>query len=588
MFHVAWVDPSETTFGPEHVREDEDVLAFEITHAEGDFASLALDIRNPRIGLLASGREVWLWFSWTDDANPAGGARELFLGRLVGVPEAIHEDAVRLTFTARPQGFDATKEALAETLKVRPYWDPIFVREDRRDDPDSVLESRTQLWHIDRITHDLTVSDILAGEDGTIEVGGNFFRDSLDVRLSSPPARQVEVEAELSWDQIAAGNIDLTARLARAARAAGAGNGYSITTLTGEGLMRDWPQEGRRIGGGWEFGPCSVERLDGTVSPLSFQSFEWFNGVAKFPLWTLKPVLTARYDVTRKRVERVKFTLHADCQALLTEPGDEEILKIAVASDDVGNPVDPADTDHPDGVIPIGDLRRRAYLPTERGRRSLEYLICLARAQLLVRSRAVEISFAMPFEDGLDLSCRKNASIIDDRLPGGRASGKIIAYSLSGDGDSGEFSASVTMGCTIGRGNTVTTVPGTPSYVEEGYVEDGWQVRADATVMPIAGEVTYAEFGNIAPNDDGVDFFNLRADDVILDIAVYNGESIQRDVIAEFPGDLEGAKEALNEVYTEVYCSLKPLKGGPFETEYPITVSDLMAPKTIDLEAGAV
>jgi hypothetical protein len=50
---------------------------------------------------------------------------------------------VTLNFIARPADYDAQKLALAETLKVAPWWDPMWIRADSRDDPDTVLEART-------------------------------------------------------------------------------------------------------------------------------------------------------------------------------------------------------------------------------------------------------------------------------------------------------------------------------------------------------------------------------------------------------------------------------------------------------------
>ena len=67
----------------------------------------------------------------------------------------------------------------------------------------------------------------------------------------------------------------------------------------------------------------------------------------------------------------------------------------------------------------------------------LEYLISVARAHILAKARAVSISWDCSFARAIDLSCRKNASIQDDRLPGGGATGKITAYSLICDGDAG-------------------------------------------------------------------------------------------------------------------------------------------------------
>ena len=157
-FYFAWVDPN-TAFDPAvHNVEDEDVFSFKISQVEGDFASLELVIKNPRVGLLKPGRKVWAWFSM----DTGTVIRPLFLGRIVGLPTNLFESTVTLEFTARPTDFVAQKLALAETLKVLPYYDPIFISPESWGDPDVVLEGRTVLWHVDPITHVVTVSDILA------------------------------------------------------------------------------------------------------------------------------------------------------------------------------------------------------------------------------------------------------------------------------------------------------------------------------------------------------------------------------------------------------------------------------------------
>lgn len=577
-FYFAWADPEETTFGPEHQVEDEQVVAFELSHSEGSFAALALTIKNPRVGLLGPTRKRWMWFSW--DADGTEGATPIFFGRVLGIPQQLQGNAVTLNFVARPSNYQDAKEALAETLRVQPYYDPMWLRAERRTDPDAVLEGYTYAWHIDRVTHALTVSDILNGEDGTIEVTGHD-NESLDISIGEPPLRSVRVEAEIEWDQAAIGVVDFSTELIKAFQLAGTTHNYAISSITGEGFMRDFPEEGDRIGGGWEFGVCDIVRVDGKVFPEDYQQVVINGGRGQFPVWIMQPTLNIAYDVVRQRREIVTFTLEADCQAVLTDPDDEERLVISV-SGNADEEVDDTNSDNPFG-IPIEDVRRRAYLPTDRGRRSLEYLIALARGAILERSRAVEITFAIPFIDGLSLSCRKNVHITDARIPGGEAVGKIIGYSLTGQ--DGNFISTVTIGCAVGQGNTVNGVPGTPVYVEEGYVEEGYQLYSGATYVPIAGEVTYTEFGDISPNDDGTDFFNMVAADLVVQMTVFNGLNSQRAVLNEFKQDLAHAIEALNEVYTEVDADLKVLKGGPFITQYPITVSQLMVPKTIDLEA---
>ena len=58
MFYFAWVDSTETTFTAAHKREDEQILSIKIDHAEGDFPSCDIEIKNPRIGLLAPARKI--------------------------------------------------------------------------------------------------------------------------------------------------------------------------------------------------------------------------------------------------------------------------------------------------------------------------------------------------------------------------------------------------------------------------------------------------------------------------------------------------------------------------------------------------
>lgn len=586
MWFFAWVDETETSFGLEHQVEDEEIVSISLTHKEGAFATLDLTVRNPRTGLLAPGRKQWAWLSWHDGNNPTAGVMPVLFGRLVGVPQAVQGNAVVLTIMARPSDYDALKRALAETMKVAPNWDPMFINVDSRDDPDTVLEGYTKAWHIDRVDHAVSASDILDGEDGLLDFGDDFIRDSLAIDPGEPPLTSIRMSAEINWAQAATGTVDFTKQLVDAFTLAGSGDGYSIKSLTGDGLMQDFPEEGDRIGGGWTFGDCSITRTDGVVVPEDFHQVVMTNGTGQFPVWAMFPVLKADYDVSRNRQETLSFTLVADCQAILTDPGGQDVQEIKV-SGDADEPVDEPTTDFPDGAPPIGDVRRRAYLPTERGRRSIDFLICLARRAILERSRAVSISFSVALSADLiaNLSCRVNARVVDPRIPGGEAAGKIIGYVITVS--NGAPIATITIGCSVGKGNTVTTVDGDPTYVEEGYVEDGYQAYAGRTVMPVAGEVTLSEdYLLVPPNDDGVDFFAMDPATLVEQITIINPIGAQRTVLNAFQPDIAAAINALNQVFTEVDGDLKVLKGGPFVTDYSLTVSALMVPKTIDLEAA--
>lgn len=651
-FLFAWVDSSETTFNESHHRVDEDVIAWRIEHSEGDFATLEITIRNPRIGLLAPSRPVWAWFafnrSWQPDApvqetssdseafpsEPPSDASEspdvvpLIFGRLVGVPDDLQAELVTLHFIARPEDFATQKETVAASKRVAPYWDGIWFAPENRYDPDNILESRPELWHIDRVTHVVSTSNIVNGEDGTETLGEDaIFYDSLSVSYGEAPLRRIDVVADVSWNQQALGALDFSEYCAF-------GSGHSILTFTGDGLEKNWPKTGAKFAGGWYVAFGAAERIDGIGGAIwgyglrnvkgasagaagnpfgrSYMATDEFHDVIVpswataqtvlsnnfparilgIPRWRIKPTLVLGYEADRKKSEKISFSLEADVQAVLTEPGDEETLLLTFASSEIASPVDPvegvsSDEDVAPFALPLGSVSNRSYFTTPRGTQSVEYLIALARSRLLARSRCVSVAFEIPFETGigLGLSCRKNIVIEDGRLPGGIAGGKITSYTLSGDGDTGALACAITIGCTVGKGNTVTTIEGDPTYVEEGYVDRPYQFYENEFVMPIAGEVVYQTIEGLEPDDDGLDFNSLTPAHVFVSMVKTGTHTAQKTAMGTSAEEPQEVFQKLNQVPTEFTLTLKPVSGQEFATYWPIPMSQLMVPKTIDLEA---
>ena len=496
-FYWAWVDDDETVFTTDHVREDETVFGFVVTHAEGQFAALSLELENPRIGLLAPSRKVWGWLSWDNGSEIV----PLFFGRLIGIPSDIHMEVVTLEFTARPKDYENQKVYLAEEMRDLPFYDPVFIAEEQRDDPDVVLEARAELWHIDRVTHELTSSNILVGEDGNEDfIDSEVPYESVSTTLNQPPLRAVEVIGEVNWIQGGHGQITDT---------------QNVVSMTGGGLMRGWPQIGTSLGGGWKVESASSTDRGSTdsITAEDYGTSRWppgailikvkdwhfsgayqVEGVAILP-YKILGKMTMSYDVERQYAEQVRFTLQSNLQPIVTLPDESQVLKLEINGSDVSVPID--------DVIPIGDVTRRQYFTTDRGNESVAYLIALARSHLLVRSRAVEVEFACRFERAVNLTLRKNARLFDHRLPGGNALGKIIEYSFSSNGDSGELIGNVKIGCAIGYGGAVTEIAGEPTYIDDDYIEDDYQEHTGGLEVLGPGDVGYS-LPSGPPNDDSV------------------------------------------------------------------------------------
>lgn len=843
-FFFAWVNETDNAFGPAFERVDEHIFSLDIKHEEGQVPTLDITIRNPRVGLLAPGRKVWAWLAYQP---PSGsGVIPLFFGVLVGVPTNLFAELVTLQFIARAPDYIRRKQAAAEPLKVRPYWDPVFIDETRRDDPDAILEGWSALYHVDRVSLAVTASDILVGEDGVVTFSGDdAFYDSVSLSLGQAPLTNIQVQASVNWTQRTFGTVP--------------GPSVNIESYTGETFLSGWPKAGTELGSGWRVETSFVHDVYKVAqTPMASFSSTWTNNAPNaadgdtqeismsedfpallspeplsyilteqtqsgvcdpdadppinrptkihitgvvVPLWVLNCTWTLRYDARREYSELVVFDLIANTQALIASPTvdqDTELLKINGAnvgepllvfeawSDFAGLPVSlekiifpnnpntpgglsyqicvqagtageqepvfsdvvgeitidgtvkwaslgpsplmtrpnwshssqvpvgeiicyepvqfnpafgdlvktgqstyyictragetnaqeveityvppitnndeatpapqhffyipgPAFTTQPGAIvndgtvewtclgvspallgIPIGgtpeNVTARSYFPSDRGRWSIEYLICRARARLRLRSRAVRVAWDCPFDLATGLSCRKNATLYDPRLPGEVASGKIIAYSLKAGGD-GRLIGHVEIGCAVGFGGSVPQITGTPEYTAAtGYMLPGYQ-RYDGEQTTL-GDVGYTPPA-FAPFDDGLAFplralpgrgavsGSSQAQKAVIDASIpitryldnigtpfsfdssapANGSGgtvsglspqaawwVEQERLLNQPATLPYVMEA-NPVSYELL--IDPVQNGPFSAAYAVNVTALEVPRGINLQAAS-
>lgn len=858
--YFAWVDATET-FGAEHHRFDEDVFSWAVEHQEGEFATLTVDIPNPRIGLLAPGRKTWVFLSVQEGAT----VTLIFAGRLIATPSNLVGEDWTLTFSGRPVDYAVAKQRVAEGLKAGPNYDPLFLGEAKRDDPDTILQGYSAAWHINRTTGEVTVSDVLEGEDGTETFTEDETPyDSVKLTIDRPPLTEALVEMDVAWGQSWSDYVNLGT--------------WTFDSYAGDGILQDWPKALGSLGDGWTAVlATAVDAYHVDKAPTLTKSFQWTNTAKKHangdsmsiessssapdlpngyisrrityaaqngfidpfatdsegdpapinipesyteqssyvPKWRVRTALVARYDAKRDRRERLRITVTSDLQAIVTDDAtapDSETISIGSAQVDqpildvknwssvagtavtlgqiifpdvgtastaqiattagtagttppafsdvagattadgtavwtslgstsiatapdwkasaytpLGSVIRPdrplsipyawlvqqgllevpktgtnvnlgtlvssggtyqqcslsgttgvttpafsgtpgtvttdgsahwtsLGTDLPLGSVyfiattagtsgaalpgfsntlgttttdgsvvwtslgtadvPIGGYPghtgRNAFFPTDRGLQAIEYGIARARALLRLRARVVQITWETTFDRALALSCRKNATLEDRRLPGGTATGKIVGYTISADGATGTLKGSVTIGCAIGNGGTLSTSAGTPSYVATGYVADGYQyTTATITSGP---DIAYTP-PPIAPNSDDLNFPLTRGDAVQYELvhgtlaaqatAVTNAlqaaataakqQALVPDYLVQFQQQQDNAKsteervrDALKTVPIWLELELADVHGGPFAAEYVIATSPLVIPQSIDLEAASL
>lgn len=631
-FYFAWIDAPEP-FDPDyHAVEDEFILNFQVQHDEGDFPTATLTIKNPRVGLLS--RPVWAWLSWDKNWIPAQTHTPdivpIFLGRLLGLPNNLFGEIITIELVARPQDYHEQRESVADALRVAPFWDPIWISADHWDDNDTVLEGYTRLWHFDRVSHVVSTSDIIVGEDGVEEFQQSEIPyESVTMTLSQAPFRSVLVEGTAKWTQRSTGQFTVL-------------DNYLVSALNGSQIIGGWPQKGSSVGAGYVAKESEALDLNG-VEAIKLESYSssWSSASAKhnpgdtisaqassnmppgtyashaqlsipepivlhtesgvgkastngtylFTLsYKIRCTLKLGYEAGRGRTEVASFIVESNLQPVLTDPTSIDRQELKISSNDVDIAIN--------DVIPIGDVARKSFFETDRGQDALQYLMCRARAMLTSAGRCVEVSAKIPFARAIELSCRQNGIINDDRIPGGQALGKIKSYSFECS-QSGEMSGMVTIACAIGYGQAIDPETGNPTYVEEGYVELGYQMYEGEVVVLPGANLGY-EVPLFAGTDDGITF-PLTKSQVVVKSIWHNTDQIQSPAVTSqaynAPGDLvtvEDAQDVVAAAQAQINAAVKSypvwyeleLKNinGKFTNEYPVTVTLLELPKQIDLE----
>lgn len=494
-FYFAWVDSQEIFDPIVHNREDEAIFSLKISHREGEFPKALVEIKNPKTSLLIKKRKSRAFISVTTDTSSAS---LIFQGYVVAMPLMIHGETIVIEFSREgPMDGEKFKEALM-TLKEPPYFDPLFMAPEDQDSPQEILDARSQLPHWPRDQGDMVFSDVLEGRH-VLDVRDHFIKDSLKISVKGIPFAAVSVELCAEWIQTCRGFCDISPKIKRHL------DGGILKTLTGPRLSQRWQS---MVEGLHETGYCLMK------SNLTLINSRQISIADEPPV----AVIACAYDMElclgwryqQKRLETLRFTLNHNVQPLLSchrddSIGRHKILKIRL-QDITKDPSTPHWAPNRmyrkgdyvlfgDGVYEckedhesletfyqdylhwnhafrdhsaLGDQSFSSFFTTPRGMQSLQHAIEMAKSYLAASSRCVHISFKVPLEIALNLSCDHMIYLKDSRLPGVEVIGKVIAYDFDLDGTTGERYAKIAMVSSIGQGQTLLPQEGlekTPSHI---------------------------------------------------------------------------------------------------------------------------
>ena len=255
----------------------------------------------------------------------------------------------------------------------------------------------------------------------------------------------------------------------------------------------------------------------------------------------------------------------------------------------------PANIGIPIGGTPL-NVTARNYFSTDRGQITLQNGIYRARARLRKRARAITIKWDTPLDNVINLSCRMSAAIYDQRIYGGVAEGKITKYTMHGDGQ-GKLLGHVEIGVPVGLGGSQVPIGGTPTYVNAGYVNLGYQIYNGQVNANPENDFSYTP-PVFQAFDDGLNFplQNFPGTIVLSRFASEQAQFFPPFFFVVPTITVAGAQEAASAIAlqealnnlannpTVAIVDLAPVTNGPFNGSYSIDVSLLEIPQGINLE----
>lgn len=551
-YYFAWCSQNEQ-YSPElHNREDEKIFSIDIQQKEAGLAVARLSMCKPVRGFAQSNEKQRAFI-----ANDNG---LLFCGRVINMPIHIDGELITLDFLAEPHPNSLCTES---------------------------IESQNKLYYCDRINNSTSLSDFFKGEN-VITLGKNHFYDSLQIAVTGQPLSSVKVELTADWTQHLKGDMDIAPLIEREFPE------NMISTFTGDDLENRWWKSGKRVGTSpykiLDSSICKVKPpktgvlgIYPTVSPILPKN-------VRFPRKWYKARLQVGWNLKQARREIASFELHQTVQDLFGSQRSKTLqihLPNVVGKNYHWRPnhyynrgfeiVHDGDVykckrrhlSEPQFSVQNWNWLRKGthideqlvkgtFFNTQNGIQEISKAIDKAKAHLAASARIVRISVKAPLCVLEKVTTNHSLSLEDDRIPGGKAIGKVIKYRLLVDGEKSVAWAEATIACSIGSSDSYQDV--------EQFVPDSKIILKEINSTSNCGII----FSYHQPEQEN--FAPESPEDLIESVQVDNAPAEQLDKLLSHEGQAEYEK-ILSDAATSINIALRDLRSNEREeSRFEVTI----------------
>ncbi|KAA1237143.1 hypothetical protein FHL81_10920 [Agrobacterium tumefaciens] len=556
---MRWLAPLSTwdaPFDPAiHCKNPFKVFDFVRREAEGDNVVRTLfeaEVRNFHITDLIGLNQKYYVFSeqLPGDAVPVQVCR----GRVNVVPVELGTQTVRLEFICVPPREDLALRAAAMALRVGEVeydpdadpddrfaaecYDPVFFDTDAYLDPITAILGRNQIWRFDPISLQPELVDIVEGRTEHIVPSG-LREGGISLQVDNPPKPVTRLRVSCQFAQRNRARQDSNFL-------------GSVSTFTFDDWLAAVPKPGDPIGSdtGWTFDSFEVTSVTPALLPLRVQANSSNYGDAAGGYLNLRAKnieysWRAYHDYEQAREEIVDIEMPVALERPVADELIETVEVLTLGDINLDHVTRMWEYEDPDTLIrrhyvvgdtvqyngrrfvclvehdatprfsmywgipkekywsraftklaPQADRRLATYFGTNRGKRSIRYVINRLRRIVTLRARCAELAFSIPYAAARNMSCADSIRIEVPRV--GEVVGKIISIERSIE-RKGRSMADIRIASTNGDG-TAAPAPG------EGQEQTGdlaYAATYGRLYQPVnaVGLDTVGPFANFVEND---------------------------------------------------------------------------------------